>query len=140
MRIAGHKVYLRTGDYENGDLGEIFIDMHKEGAAYRSMLNCFAIAVSLGLQYGVPLEEFVEVFIQTRFEPQGPVDHPRMKRATSVIDLVFKLLALEYLGRTDFVEKEESSETAFSDSQTQEISSGQNLKTPDQSESQITRP
>lgn len=103
-KVAGHKVYLRTGEYEDGALGEIFIDMHKEGAAYRSILNCFAIAVSLGLQYGVPLEEFVDVFTFTRFEPHGSVDHPNIKHATSVIDYIFRLLGLEYLGRTDFVQ------------------------------------
>ncbi len=103
-RVAGHKVYLRTGEYEDGTLGEIFIDMHKEGAAFRSMMNCFAIAVSLGLQYGVPLKEFVDVFTFTRFEPQGPVDHPNIKFATSVIDYIFRVLALEYLGITDFVQ------------------------------------
>jgi len=103
-RVGGHKVYVRTGEYEDGTLGEIFIDMHKEGAAYRSMLNCFAIAISLGLQYGVPLEEFVDVFTFTRFEPHGTVDHPRIRRATSVVDYIFRLLGLEYLGRTDFVQ------------------------------------
>ncbi|MCP5467706.1 MAG: vitamin B12-dependent ribonucleotide reductase [Deltaproteobacteria bacterium] len=103
-RVGGQKVYLRTGEYEDGSLGEIFIDMHKEGAAYRSMMNCFAIAVSLGLQYGVPLEEFVEVFTFTRFEPQGPVDHPNIKFATSVIDYIFRNLGLEYLNRTDLVQ------------------------------------
>ncbi len=103
-RIAGHKVYLRTGDYEDGSLGEIFIDMHKEGAAFRSMMNCFAISVSLGLQYGVPLKEFVDVFTFTRFEPQGPVDHPNIKQSTSVIDYIFRVLALEYLGITDFAQ------------------------------------
>ena len=103
-KVAGHKIYLRTGQYEDGKLGEIFIDMHKEGAAYRSLLNCFAIAVSLGLQYGVPLEEFVDVFTFTRFEPYGLVDHPHIKHATSVIDYIFRLLGLEYLDRTDFVQ------------------------------------
>jgi ribonucleoside-diphosphate reductase alpha chain len=102
-RVAGHKVYLRTGEYEDGSLGEIFIDMHKEGAAFRSMMNCFAIAVSLGLQYGVPLKEFVDVFTYTRFEPQGPVDHPKIKFATSVIDYIFRVLGYEYLGIEDFV-------------------------------------
>ncbi|OPZ11511.1 MAG: Vitamin B12-dependent ribonucleotide reductase [candidate division BRC1 bacterium ADurb.BinA364] len=101
-RVGGHKVFLRTGEYEDGTLGEIFIDMHKEGAAFRSMMNCFAIAVSKGLQYGVPLEEFVETFTFTRFEPQGMVDHPNIRMATSVIDYVFRVLGLEYLGRTDF--------------------------------------
>ncbi len=102
-KVGGQKVYLRTGNYEDGSLGEIFIDMHKEGAAFRSMMNCFAISVSLGLQYGVPLEDFVDVFTFTRFDPQGPVDHPNVKWATSVIDYMFRLLAMEYLGRTDFV-------------------------------------
>jgi ribonucleoside-diphosphate reductase alpha chain len=104
-RVAGQKVYLRTGEYEDGTLGEIFVDMHKEGAAYRSMLNCFAIAVSKGLQYGVPLAEFVETFTFTRFEPQGMVTgHQNVKMATSIIDYVFRVLALEYLGRTDLVQ------------------------------------
>ncbi|MEW6058332.1 MAG: vitamin B12-dependent ribonucleotide reductase [Bdellovibrionota bacterium] len=102
-KVAGHKVYLRTGEYEDGSLGEIFIDMHKEGATFRSLLNCFAIAVSLGLQHGVPLEEYVDVFTFTRFEPQGMVDHPNIKTATSVVDFVFRVLGMEYLQRTDFV-------------------------------------
>ena len=103
-RIGGHKVYVRTGEYEDGGIGEIFIDMHKEGAAYRSMMNCFAIAVSLGLQYGVPLQEYVDVFTFTRFEPSGPVDHPNIKFATSIVDYIFRLLAMEYLGRHDLVQ------------------------------------
>ncbi len=103
--VGGHKVYVRTGEYEDGNLGEIFIDMHKEGAAFRSMMNCFAIAVSLGLQYGVPLKEFVDVFTFTRFEPQGAVEHPNIKFATSVVDYIFRVLGMEYLGMTDFVHK-----------------------------------
>ncbi len=103
-RIGGHKVYVRTGEYADGQMGEMFIDMHKEGAAYRSMMNCFAIAVSLGLQYGVPLQEYVDVFTFTRFEPSGPVDHPNIKFATSIVDYIFRLLAMEYLGRTDLVQ------------------------------------
>ncbi|HCU24509.1 MAG TPA: vitamin B12-dependent ribonucleotide reductase, partial [Deltaproteobacteria bacterium] len=103
-RVGGNKVYLRTGEYEDGTLGEIFIDMHKEGAAFRSMMNCFAIAVSLGLQYGVPLQEYVDVFTFTRFEPQGPVDHPNIKFATSIIDYIFRLIGLEYMGRSDLVQ------------------------------------
>ncbi|NUN14578.1 MAG: adenosylcobalamin-dependent ribonucleoside-diphosphate reductase [Myxococcales bacterium] len=103
-KVAGHKVYLRTGEYSDGQLGEIFIDMHKEGATFRSMMNCFAIAVSKGLQYGVPLEEFVDTFTFTRFEPQGRVDHPNIKYATSVVDFIFRLLGLEYLDRTDLVQ------------------------------------
>ena len=103
--MAGHKVFLRTGEYEDGRLGEVFIDMHKEGAAFRSMINCFAIAVSKGLQYGVPLDEFVETFTFTRFEPQGMVSgHPNIKISTSIIDYVFRVLGLEYLGRTDLVQ------------------------------------
>lgn len=103
-RVGGQKVYLRTGEYEDGKLGEIFVDIHKEGAALRSIMNCFAIAVSLGLQHGVPLEEFVSVFTFTRFEPQGSVDHPNVKFATSIVDYIFRVLGMEYLGRTDFVQ------------------------------------
>jgi ribonucleoside-diphosphate reductase alpha chain len=103
--IAGHKVYIRTGEYTDGTPGEIFIDMHKEGAAYRSMMNCFAISVSLGLQYGVPLKEFVDKFTFTRFEPAGMVDgHPNIKMATSIVDYIFRVLGMEYLGRTDFLQ------------------------------------
>ncbi len=100
-KIGGHTIFVRTGEYDDGTLGEIFVDMHKEGAAFRSLLNCFAIAVSIGLQYGVPLEEYVEKFVFTRFDPSGGVDHPNIKSSTSVIDYIFRLLALEYLGRTD---------------------------------------
>ncbi|MEZ5965701.1 MAG: vitamin B12-dependent ribonucleotide reductase [Planctomycetota bacterium] len=100
--VGGHKVYLRTGEYEDGSLGEIFLDMHKEGAAFRSLMNCFAIAVSLGLQHGVPLEEFVDAFVFTRFEPNGMVQgHHNIKMVTSVIDYVFRDLAISYLDRTD---------------------------------------
>ena len=100
--IGGHKLYLRTGEYEDGTIGEIFLDMHKEGAAFRSLMNCFAIAISLGLQHGVPLEEFVEAFLFTRFEPNGPVNlNDRIKMSTSIIDYIFRELAITYLGRTD---------------------------------------
>ncbi|MDR3515331.1 MAG: vitamin B12-dependent ribonucleotide reductase [Azospirillaceae bacterium] len=100
--VGGHKVYLRTGEYEEGRLGEIFIDMHKEGAAFRSLMNNFAIAISIGLQYGVPLEEFVEAFTFTRFEPSGMVQgNDAIKMATSVIDYIFRELAISYLRRTD---------------------------------------
>ena len=102
-KIAGQKIYVRTGEYDDGTLGEIFVDMHKEGAAFRSLLNCFAIAVSHGLQYGVPLEKYVEAFTFTKFEPHGMVDHENIKSATSVVDFIFRLLGMEYLGRTDFV-------------------------------------
>ncbi|MCB5175932.1 vitamin B12-dependent ribonucleotide reductase [Microvirga lenta] len=100
--VGGHKVYLRTGEYDDGRLGEIFIDMHKEGAAFRAMMNNFAIAISLGLQYGVPLEEYVEAFTFTRFEPAGFVQgNERIKNATSILDYVFRELAVSYLGRND---------------------------------------
>ncbi|MDP9196537.1 MAG: vitamin B12-dependent ribonucleotide reductase [Pseudomonadota bacterium] len=100
--VGGHKVYVRTGEYEEGRLGEIFIDMHKEGAAFRSLMNNFAIAVSLGLQYGVPLEEYVEVFTFTRFEPSGAVEgNDTIRMATSVLDYIFRELAISYLARTD---------------------------------------
>jgi ribonucleoside-diphosphate reductase alpha chain len=103
--VGRHKVYLRTGEYPDGALGEIFIDMHREGAAFRSLMNCFSIAVSLGLQYGVPLDEFVDAFVFTRFEPSGMVQgHDNIKMATSVIDYIFRDLALSYLGRTDLVQ------------------------------------
>lgn len=103
-KIAGHTVFLRTGEYGDGTLGEIFVDMHKEGASFRSLMNCFAIAVSIGLQYGVPLEEFVDKFVFTRFDPNGFVDHPNVKHCTSVVDYIFRVLGMEYLGRTDFVQ------------------------------------
>jgi ribonucleoside-diphosphate reductase alpha chain len=103
--VGGHKVYIRTGEYEDGAVGEIFLDMHREGAAFRSLMNCFAIAVSLGLQYGVPLEEFVDAFVFTRFEPSGIVSgHDRIKMATSVIDYVFRELAITYLDRNDLAQ------------------------------------
>ncbi|MEO7120096.1 MAG: vitamin B12-dependent ribonucleotide reductase, partial [Ginsengibacter sp.] len=102
-KINGQALFLRTGEYSDGTLGEIFIDMAKEGATMRSMLNCFAIAISIGLQYGVPLEEFVEKFVFTRFEPSGMVDHPNIKTTTSIIDFMFRSLAYEYLGRNDLV-------------------------------------
>ncbi|GMV66000.1 MAG: hypothetical protein AMXMBFR75_17970 [Candidatus Hinthialibacteria bacterium] len=104
-RVGGHKVYLRTGEFTDGNLGEIFVDMHKEGAAFRSLMNCFAIAVSLGLQYGVPLDEFVDAFVFTRFEPNGGVDgHSYIKMSTSVIDYIFRELAISYLDRFDLAQ------------------------------------
>lgn len=102
-KINGQTIFLRTGEYSDATVGEIFIDMAKEGATMRSMLNCFAIAISIGLQYGVPLEEFVEKFVFTRFEPSGMVDHPNIKSTTSIVDFIFRVLAYEYLGRTDLV-------------------------------------
>ncbi|MEX2648737.1 MAG: vitamin B12-dependent ribonucleotide reductase, partial [Alphaproteobacteria bacterium] len=107
--VGGHKVYLRTGEYEDGSLGEIFIDMHKEGAAYRSLMNNFAIAISIGLQYGVPLDEFVEAFTFTRFEPSGMVEgNDAIKMATSVIDYIFRELAISYLDRHDLAHVEQA--------------------------------
>ena len=101
-RIGNNKIYLRTGEYEDGTLGEIFIDMHKEGAAFRSMTNCFAIAVSLGMQHGVPLDEYVDAFLFTRFEPNGMVQgNPYIKMSTSIIDYIFRELAITYLNRHD---------------------------------------
>jgi ribonucleoside-diphosphate reductase alpha chain len=99
-RVGGHKIYLRTGEYEDGTLGEIFIDLHKEGAAFRSIMNCFAMAVSVGLQYGVPLEAFVDQYTFTRFEPQGVVEgHENVKMATSIVDYLFRALGIAYLQR-----------------------------------------
>jgi ribonucleoside-diphosphate reductase alpha chain len=102
-KINGQTIFLRTGEYADGAIGEIFIDMAKEGATMRSMLNCFAISISIGLQYGVPLEEFVEKFVFTRFEPAGFVEHPNIKSTTSIVDFVFRALGYEYLNRTDLV-------------------------------------
>jgi ribonucleoside-diphosphate reductase alpha chain len=100
--VGGHKVYLHTGEYEDGELGEVFLDMHKEGAAFRSLMNNFAIAVSIGLQYGVPLDEFVDAFVFTRFEPAGRVTgNDSIKSATSILDYVFRELAVSYLDRAD---------------------------------------
>jgi len=107
-RIGNHKIYLRTGEYEDGTLGEIFIDMHKEGAAFRSMTNCFAIAISLGMQHGVPLEEYIDAFLFTRFEPNGIVQgNPHIKMTTSIIDYIFRELAITYLGRHDLAHVDE---------------------------------
>jgi ribonucleoside-diphosphate reductase alpha chain len=113
-RVGGHKVFLRTGEYVDGSLGEIFVDMHKEGAAFRSLMNCFAISVSMGLQHGVPLDAYVRQFTFTRFEPQGIVEgHPNIKFSTSIIDYVFRVLGVEYLKQYDFAQvppKEEQDE------------------------------
>jgi ribonucleoside-diphosphate reductase alpha chain len=102
-KINGQAVFLRTGEYADGTVGEIFIDMAKEGATMRSMLNCFAISISIGLQYGVPLEEFVEKFVFTKFDPAGFVEHPNIKSTTSIVDFIFRVLGYEYLNRTDLV-------------------------------------
>ena len=131
--VGGHKVYLRTGEYENGQLGEIFLDMHKEGAAFRSLMNSFAIAISIGLQYGVPLEEFVDAFIFTRFEPNGSVHgNPHIKMSTSIIDYVFRELAVTYLGRHDLAQVEP--EDIRADSITQPQSPRKGSQSSDNSE------
>jgi ribonucleoside-diphosphate reductase alpha chain len=102
--VGGHKVFLRTGEYEDGSLGEIFIDMYKEGASFKGLMNCFAVLVSKSLQYGVPLEELVDSFTFTRFEPAGPVQgHEAIKNSTSILDYVFRSLGYDYLKRNDFV-------------------------------------
>jgi ribonucleoside-diphosphate reductase alpha chain len=102
-KINGQVLFLRTGEYQDGTLGEIFIDLAKEGSTLRSLMNCFAISISVGLQYGVPLDEFVDKFVFTKFEPSGMVDHPNIKTTTSLVDFVFRALAYEYLDRTDLV-------------------------------------
>ncbi len=110
--INSHKIYLRTGEYMDGTLGEIFIDMHKEGAAFRSLMNNFAISISIGLQYGVPLEEFVEAFTFTKFEPSGKVEgNQEIKFTTSILDYIFKELAISYLGRDDFSNYDKENQT-----------------------------
>ena len=103
--VGGHKVYLHTGEYDDGELGEIFIDLHKEGAAFRSLMNNFAISISIGLQYGVPLEEYVDAFLFTRFEPAGEVrGNDTIRHATSILDYIFRELAVSYLGRADLAQ------------------------------------
>jgi ribonucleoside-diphosphate reductase alpha chain len=117
-KVGGQVIFLRTGEYTDGTIGEIFIDLYKEGSTVRSLMNCFAIAISVGLQYGVPLEEFVDKFVFTKFEPSGMVDHPNIKTTTSLVDFVFRALAYEYLGRTDLVhvlDKPEVSNTGEDD-------------------------
>ena len=121
-KVGGQALFLRTGEYKDGTLGEIFIDMAKEGATMRSLLNSFAVAVSVGLQYGVPLEEFVDKFIFTRFEPAGMVDHPNIKSATSVLDYIFRVLAYEYLDRDDLVHVLDPEHVSKLDQANQELS------------------
>ena len=117
-KVGGHTIFVRTGEYDDGKLGEIFIDMHREGATFRSLMNCFSIAVSIGLQYGVPLEEYVDKFTFTRFEPAGFVEgHDNIKNATSIIDYIFRMLGFEYLQRNDLV-------------QIQPTEDNQNIQTP----------
>ena len=128
--VGGHKVYLRTGEYENGQLGEIFIDMHKEGAGFRAMMNNFAIAVSVGLQYGVPLEEFVDAFTFTKFEPAGMVQgNDSIKNATSILDYIFRELAVSYLDRTDLAHVKPEG-ASFDDIGRGEAEGVSNVRTP----------
>jgi len=139
-KINGQAIFLRTGEYSDGTVGEIFIDMAKEGATMRSMSNCFAIAISIGLQYGVPLEEFVEKFVFTRFEPSGMVDHPNIKSTTSIVDFIFRALAYEYLGRTDLVhvlDKPEMANTGTDDWDDIPTSLEYEKKTPELSDVRI---
>jgi ribonucleoside-diphosphate reductase alpha chain len=136
--VGGHKLYLRTGEYDDGRLGEIFIDMHKEGAALRSLLNNFAIAVSLGLQYGVPLDEYVDAFTFTRFEPQGPVQgNDSIKYATSILDYVFRELAVSYLERFDLAHVDPS-EGGF-DALGKGVEEGKTAPTPNYVSKGLTR-
>jgi ribonucleoside-diphosphate reductase alpha chain len=133
-RVGGHKIYLRTGEYPDGTLGEIFIDLHKEGAAFRSMMNCFAMAVSVGLQYGVPLEAFVDQYTFTRFEPQGVVEgHDNVKMATSIVDYLFRVLGISYLQRYELAHVppvDESPTQDPVDSKAQEASAATALPAP----------
>ena len=131
--VGGHKVYLRTGEYEGGQLGEIFIDMHKEGAGFRAMMNNFAIAVSVGLQYGVPLEEFVDAFTFTKFEPAGMVQgNDSIKNATSILDYIFRELAVSYLDRTDLAHVKPEG-ASFDDIGRGEEEGVSNVRTPSES-------
>jgi ribonucleoside-diphosphate reductase alpha chain len=141
-KINGQAIFLRTGEYNDGTVGEIFIDMAKEGATMRSMLNCFAISISIGLQYGVPLEEFVEKFVFTRFEPSGMVDHPNIKSTTSIVDFIFRSLAYEYLGRTDLVhvlDKPEILNTGTEDHDDLPVAGDKEKKTPPLSDVRIVK-
>jgi ribonucleoside-diphosphate reductase alpha chain len=126
-KVGGHKIFVRTGEYVDGTLGEIFIDMHKEGAAFRSLMNCFAMSVSIGLQYGVPLQTFVDQFTFTRFEPQGMVEgHDYVKLSTSIVDYIFRTLGIEYLQRYDLAHVQPEPVTIQDpvDTRAQESSSG----------------
>jgi len=108
MMIGGQTLYLHTGEYEDGTLGEIFIDLNKQGSFIRSIMNCFCIAISIALQYGAPLEDLTNQFLGTRFDPAGPVQyHPDIKMSSSILDLIFRDLAINYLGRDELKHKED---------------------------------
>ncbi|MCZ2357122.1 MAG: vitamin B12-dependent ribonucleotide reductase [Bacteroidia bacterium] len=129
-KVGGQTIFVRTGEYADGTLGEIFIDIHREGATLRSIMNCFAIAVSIGLQYGVPLEEFVDKFTFTRFEPSGMVEHENIKYATSLVDYIFRLLAFEYLDRDDLVQVPGSRTIKPTEKEEQNIPSNESITSP----------
>ena len=140
--VGGHKVFIKTGEYPDGKLGEIFIDMYKEGASYRALMNCFAVAVSKALQYGVPLDEFVDSFTFTRFDPSGPVKgHEAIKNATSIIDYIFRVLGYEYLDRTDFVHiKPAGGGEDVSGEQKKIVPAGQQEEAPSKTMEELDRP
>ena len=141
VKIGGQSVYLRTGEYDNGQIGEIFIDMHREGAAFRSLMNCFAISISLGLQHGVPLEEFVDAFVFTKFEPSGMVNgSPHVKMTTSVIDYIFRELAVTYLGREDLahVAPEDILKRKLRPSEEQDLADEVSKRTPQKKTEPVT--
>jgi ribonucleoside-diphosphate reductase alpha chain len=138
--VGGHKVYLHTGEFDDGSIGEIFLDMHKEGAAFRSLMNNFAIAVSLGLQYGVPLEEYVDAFVFTRFEPAGEVTgNDRITRATSILDYIFRELAVSYLGREDLAELGDATHDGLGRGQDDGITKTDSHPLPDEAAQFISR-
>ena len=138
--VGGHKVYLHTGEFDDGSIGEIFLDMHKEGAAFRSLMNNFAIAVSLGLQYGVPLEEYVDAFVFTRFEPAGEVKgNDRITRATSILDYIFRELAVSYLGREDLAELGDATHDGLGRGQDDGIEKTESNPLPDEAAQLISR-
>jgi ribonucleoside-diphosphate reductase alpha chain len=139
-KINGSAIFLRTGEYSDGTLGEIFIDLAKEGSTLRSLMNCFAIAVSVGLQYGVPLDEFVEKFVFTKFEPAGMVDHPNIKTTTSLVDFVFRALAYEYLNRTDLVHVLDKPEIGNlgNDSEVEYLGAAQDVAVPEKKTQELS--
>ncbi len=137
-KVGGQPLFVRTGEYSDGTLGEVFVDMAKEGATMRSLMNSFAIAVSVGLQYGVPLDEYVDKFTFTRFEPSGMVEHPNIKSATSVLDFMFRLLAYEYLDRTDLVHVPDPAKLAGEEEAPQELSQVRVTPPPAQKQKNVT--
>jgi ribonucleoside-diphosphate reductase alpha chain len=139
-KVGGQPIFVRTGEYDDNTLGEIFIDLAKEGSTLRSLMNCFAISISVGLQYGVPLEEFVDKFVFTRFDPSGMVDHPNIKSATSMVDYVFRLLGYEYLGRTDLVHVLQAPEVSNTGTEEWDEMPTLSEKQPELSQVRVTAP